>query len=194
MISSIMFVVGLFIFSLEIDLSAISRPEFANTQEVIKLSQAEAGRARDRASAENKAACESWCKDNKPECDHCSTLRNCGTGFKNIKSWTGFGDNWHACAKTGGRSINVMWPGNSAARPEHRVLVVSLDGHYGYKTRGGIEWFCEDYFSGNNKKSEVLCISSYAAISTRSNKLSDNIAELAVEMKKRAELILKLYW
>ena len=140
---------------------------------------------REEASRKNKADCENWCRNNS-QCSKCSKLAGCGPGFKGIKSWTGFGDNWHACRKTGGRSINTIWPGKSFARREHRVLVVSLDGHYGYKTRGGFEWFCEDYFSGRNNNPKVACISSFAAISTRSHTLSDNIAELAREMKRKS--------
>jgi hypothetical protein len=49
-------------------------------------------------SRDHHDACSSWCSKH-PECDKCSTLLNCGIGYKTIKSWTGKGTNWHACQK-----------------------------------------------------------------------------------------------
>lgn len=55
---------------------------------------------RDQASDANHQACQNWCNSHRPECIKCSTLKGCGTGFKNLKSWTGQGKNWHACGHT----------------------------------------------------------------------------------------------
>ena len=54
---------------------------------------------REEASKSNHAACDKWCDANKPECVKCSEKPDCGSGYKDIKSWTGHGDNWYACAK-----------------------------------------------------------------------------------------------
>lgn len=54
--------------------------------------------SRQEASKTNKEACEEWCREH-PECAKCSTKRGCGRGYKNLKSWTGRGENWHACEK-----------------------------------------------------------------------------------------------
>jgi len=56
--------------------------------------------ARDQASDANHQACQNWCNSHRPECIKCSTLKGCGAGFKNLKSWTGRGENWHACGHT----------------------------------------------------------------------------------------------
>lgn len=52
-----------------------------------------------RQSQEHEDACNQWCDNHKPECTHCSTLRDCGAGYDGIQSWTGYGKNWHACKK-----------------------------------------------------------------------------------------------
>jgi hypothetical protein len=54
--------------------------------------------SRSTESGRNKAACENWCRGNS-SCVKCSKKGDCGAGYKDIKSWTGRGDNWHACAK-----------------------------------------------------------------------------------------------
>ncbi len=54
---------------------------------------------RSDASERNRSQCEQWCRDNKPECAKCSTRRGCGRDYKHLKSWTGYGNNWHACSK-----------------------------------------------------------------------------------------------
>jgi hypothetical protein len=53
----------------------------------------------DRKSKEHEAACNKWCAENKPDCDHCSPMSGCGSGYDTIKSWTGRGKNWHACKR-----------------------------------------------------------------------------------------------
>jgi hypothetical protein len=52
-----------------------------------------------RKSKEHEDACKAWCDEHKPDCDHCSTLLNCGPGYDTIQSWTGYGKNWHACKR-----------------------------------------------------------------------------------------------
>lgn len=54
---------------------------------------------RSEATASNLQACKNWCNANKPQCVKCSSLKNCGIGYKNMKSWTGHGKNYHACRK-----------------------------------------------------------------------------------------------
>jgi hypothetical protein len=56
----------------------------------------EGGRA--SSSQGNEAACRRWCAEDS-ECAKCSDLAECGSGFRKIKSWTGKGKDWHACAK-----------------------------------------------------------------------------------------------
>ncbi len=60
-----------------------------------------AGRWRD-ASRRHQQACEAWCREH-PECGHCSTLRNCGRNYSRLRSWTGYGQHWHACRLRGTR-------------------------------------------------------------------------------------------
>lgn len=55
---------------------------------------------RAQASEGHREACEQWCRDN-PQCKNCSTQAGCGPGYRAIKSWTGYGNNWHACAEQG---------------------------------------------------------------------------------------------
>ncbi len=61
-----------------------------------------AARSTDRAQASegHREACEAWCRAN-PACKTCSTLAGCGPGHKAIKSWTGYGENFYACAEEG---------------------------------------------------------------------------------------------
>ncbi len=67
-------------------------------------------------SQENHAACDEWC-DNNRECTKCSTKIGCGSGYTNLKSWTGKGTNWHACRKSSSRDNKVdceAWCGSNA--------------------------------------------------------------------------------
>jgi hypothetical protein len=49
-------------------------------------------------SAENKAACESWCNDNKPQCIKCDSNAFCdGRTLDVIKSFKKGTGNWYAC-------------------------------------------------------------------------------------------------
>jgi hypothetical protein len=59
------------------------------------------GTKRSKASEGNRTACEAWCNKNKPTCKMCSTTRNCGIGYKRMKLWSGYGNNWSACKKKG---------------------------------------------------------------------------------------------
>jgi hypothetical protein len=56
-------------------------------------------------SAENHSACEQWCAENSP-CVKCDTNRACGVGYERLKSWTGSGTNWHACAEKSRSAAN----------------------------------------------------------------------------------------
>ena len=55
---------------------------------------------RAQASEGHREACEQWCRDN-PQCRSCSNLAGCGPGYRAIKSWTGYGNNFYACAEEG---------------------------------------------------------------------------------------------
>lgn len=59
-----------------------------------------AARGTDRAQASegNRRECEAWCHDNAG-CEMCSTQLGCGVGYERMKSFTGPGNNWHACRK-----------------------------------------------------------------------------------------------
>ena len=61
------------------------------------LDSAQAGKWK-RKSVKHEQACRAWC-DGREDCDHCSTMRNCGTGYDTMRSWTGYGKNWHACKR-----------------------------------------------------------------------------------------------
>lgn len=56
-------------------------------------------KSRDEETENNRKACQAYCANYKPRCVKCSTLKNCGRGLKNMKSWTGYGKNYHACEK-----------------------------------------------------------------------------------------------
>jgi hypothetical protein len=51
-----------------------------------------------KESERHKSECKAWCGQT-PGCEFCSTNRGCGQGYEAIRSWTGYGKNWHACAK-----------------------------------------------------------------------------------------------
>ncbi|MEW6417708.1 MAG: hypothetical protein AB1480_06260 [Nitrospirota bacterium] len=53
--------------------------------------------SRDEASDKHFRECKEWC-DSNPDCVHCTTLKGCGPDMKTLKSWTGWGRNWHACS------------------------------------------------------------------------------------------------
>lgn len=46
----------------------------------------------------NYVACKRYC-DSDPTCVKCSTKKGCGPGYKNLRSYTGHGTNYHACAE-----------------------------------------------------------------------------------------------
>ncbi len=62
---------------------------------------AQAGKFKD-ASKRHERDCKNWCKGN-PECGKCLPLLPCPPGTKRLKSWKGYGKNWHACSKPGAR-------------------------------------------------------------------------------------------
>jgi hypothetical protein len=128
-------------------------------------------------------ACETWC-ENEKECSFCSESSRCGPAYTPIDgaSFEENGKTLYGCKKFG--SINQVWRGTGVARAEHRALVVAVGGTSGSIRDEGMEWFCENYFKGQNKVPQVLCISSYARTATRSRTLSDNIADLANEIHR----------
>jgi hypothetical protein len=56
--------------------------------------------APEAAVAGNREDCQEWCAARPGECDRCSELAGCGTGYRRIQSFRGRGRNWYACAET----------------------------------------------------------------------------------------------
>ncbi len=58
---------------------------------------------RSDASEQNRLDCEQWCASHREDegCVKCDTRLGCGDGYINLKSWTGYGNNWHACRREG---------------------------------------------------------------------------------------------
>lgn len=55
------------------------------------------------ASKRHERDCKAWCGQNK-DCGKCLPLLPCPPGTKKLKSWKGYGKNWHACSKPGYRT------------------------------------------------------------------------------------------
>lgn len=144
-----------------------------------------------RLSREHKEACEAWCGNNT-HCSHCSTLYNCGAKYTGVKHWTGYGQNYHACEKSG--SINYIWPGSSGITSSTRYIVVSVGGSGASSSDGGFEWFCEDYLSGSNARAKIHCISSYALVTTASATLAENISDLADDVYYLSGVVPKIIY
>ena len=140
------------------------------------VSSIDARRSRwSRNSARHKASCLSYCAKNK-RCNHCSTNRGCGFKYTRMKSWTGYGRNWHACTKYG--SINYRWDQEQGGiYSTTRTLVVTLGGFFSFKKskHDGFEWFCEDYIKRTGYARRIKCISAYGMPTTSSNTLANNI-------------------
>ena len=49
-------------------------------------------------STDNHASCERWCASTA-RCDRCDTRVGCGVGYEKLRSWSGDGLDWFACAK-----------------------------------------------------------------------------------------------
>ncbi len=77
---------------------------------------------RAEASEGHREQCEAWCREN-PECKTCSTNPGCGVGYKAIKSWTGYGNNYYACAERGPTRRE------EASEDHHRECQQWCDGH-----------------------------------------------------------------
>jgi hypothetical protein len=60
---------------------------------------AQAGRWKD-ASERHERDCKSWCKEHG-DCGKCLPLLPCPPGTRKLKSWKGYGKNWHACSRPG---------------------------------------------------------------------------------------------
>jgi len=52
-------------------------------------------------SDSNEGNCKYWCKNNSNICDRCWSNRNCGKGYKRIRTFNKHrpGENWYACEK-----------------------------------------------------------------------------------------------
>lgn len=136
----------------------------------------------------NKVKCEAWCK-NKKYCSHCSSLKFCGPHFNPMKDWDGYGKNFSACKKDG--HVNRIWEDykDRDIYKETRILLLTLGGAKAHRNDldDGLEWFCEDYIYGTNLARKVKCISSYAAVNTKSSKLSKNIVNLIHKIKAKTK-------
>lgn len=134
---------------------------------------------------QNRQNCFNWCKSNA-RCAKCSSLNNCGGGYKDIKRFDAGGNTWSACEKTG--SINRIWTSavSGVASPQHKVVVISIGGSGASSSDDGFEWFCEDYFSERNANPGVLCISSWASVTTRSSELANNIEHLVKSVERQS--------
>lgn len=60
-----------------------------------------AGRYKE-GSKQNQQQCQDWC-NKQANCSKCSPVLPCPPGMKKLKSWKGYGKNWHACSKPGER-------------------------------------------------------------------------------------------
>jgi hypothetical protein len=58
---------------------------------------------RSNASEANRSSCEQWCRDHRTDqgCVKCDTRVDCGIGYRSLKTWRGYGNNWHACRVKG---------------------------------------------------------------------------------------------
>ena len=54
------------------------------------------------ASKRHEGDCKKWCSENE-DCGKCLPLLPCPPGTKRLKSWKGYGKNWHACSRPGQR-------------------------------------------------------------------------------------------
>lgn len=72
--------------------------------------RAKADTKRERNSDSHHQSCNEWCAANKPDCVKCAKRSGCGVGFESLKSWNGYGKNWHACGKSSyGRESEENW-------------------------------------------------------------------------------------
>jgi hypothetical protein len=55
---------------------------------------------RKKVSKDKLKKCKRWCAGN-PKCGKCLPLLPCPIGTRRLKSWKGYGKNWHACSKPG---------------------------------------------------------------------------------------------
>ncbi len=103
-----------------------------------------AGKWKDK-SKQHEEACNAWCDEHKPDCDHCSTLGACGPGYDTIQSWTGYGKNWHACkrrlthdeATKQNKDECEAWCARNEDCKKCEVVTRCRDGYETLKTFGG---------------------------------------------------------
>jgi hypothetical protein len=60
-----------------------------------------------RRGEENHQECEAWCDGNQ-NCEKCSTIVGCGSGYNNMKSFRGPGKNWYACQMNQSRRASEL--------------------------------------------------------------------------------------
>ncbi len=97
--------------------------------------------AEEGITIDNHALCQEWC-DARDDCIKCDTSSGCGVGFEGIKSWTGRGTNWHACAE------------KSRSRENHAAC----------------ELWCRDHRECTKCSTKVGCGSGYARLKSWTGK------------------------
>lgn len=108
----------------------------------------------------NHVACKRYC-DSDPKCVKCSTKKGCGPGYKRLRSYTGHGTNYHACAERkrskGNRERCESWC------REHSNCVkcdTNIGCGVGFKkinsfTKGGTNWYaCRERGGGSRSHRE----------------------------------------
>jgi hypothetical protein len=94
----------------------------------------------------NYEACKKWC-DSNSQCVKCSTKKGCGPGYKWLRSYTGPGTNYHACAERsrsrGNHEECEEW---CRSHRECAKCDTNIGCGVGYKkihsfTKGGTNWY-----------------------------------------------------
>jgi hypothetical protein len=103
----------------------------------------------------NHEACRKWCGSSS-KCVKCSTKKGCGPGYKWLRSYTGPGTNYHACAERkrskGNREKCEKWCKESRKCAKCDTNVGCGVGYKKIKsfTKGGTNW----YACGERKRSQ----------------------------------------
>jgi hypothetical protein len=102
----------------------------------------------------NHQACKKWCASSS-KCVKCSTKKGCGPGYKWLRSYTGPGTNYHACAELkrskGNREKCEKWCKESRKCAKCDTNIGCGVGYTKIKswTKGGTNW----YACGERKRS-----------------------------------------
>ncbi len=136
---------------------------------------AKKGTKRSDASEENRTACENWCRQHRSDkgCLKCDTRKDCGPDYRNLKTWKGYGTNWHACRKKGqshrqqesGRHHQKCQQWCDANKPDCVYCSKSAGCGSGFQSlktwKGyGVNWHAcgKNRYGRNSEKNEEACI------------------------------------